>query len=301
MRCPFATAALLAATACGAPPEPGGGAAPDTSDPPADARPLAPPPETAPAERPAEPAAGAPADTLPELRLVSREPLRGRIPTDLGLTGRNKLNPVEERFRRGIPPETPAWIPRTRDGLDLFLADSVEGGWLALYRGSLVIRPGARNSPYRAALFEPGGEVAWDLDLGAHLSRPDHLEVQDLRYADGALYFNEACQSYSREAGGRCSSLVRLDPRTGRVAWRTRPRVSNNVFILYGPWVVAGYGFTAEPDSVFLVDRGNGRIVARAPLDTAASYLEADGPRLTVLTRDSVYTYRVEGREVPSS
>jgi len=292
---------LLAATACGAPPEPGGGAAADTSVPPVAARPEAPAAETAGAERPAGPTAEARTDTLPELRLVSREPLRGRIPTDLGLTGRNKLNPVEERFRRGIPPETPAWVPRTHGGLELFLADSVEGGWLALYRGPLVIRPGARNSPYRAALFEPGGEAAWDVDLGAILSRPDHLEVQDLRYADGALYFNEACQSYAREAGGNCSSLVRMDPRTGRVAWRTRPRVSNNVFILHGPWVVAGYGFTAEPDSVFLVDRDNGRIVARAPLDTAASYLEADGPRLTVLTRESVYTYLVEGQGVPSS
>ena len=135
------------------------------------------------------------------------------------------------------------------------------------------------------------------MDLGDHLSRPDHLEVQDLRYADGALYFNEACQSYSREAGGRCSSLVRLDPRAGKVAWRTRPRVLQRLPAAR-PRVAAGYGFTAEPDSLFLVDRRTGRIAARAPLDSAPSYMEADGPLLTVLTSSEVYTFRVVPQQV---
>jgi hypothetical protein len=232
-----------------------------------------------------------------ELRLVKREPLRGRSLDELGLSGENKPNGPGERLRRAVPRETPARVPRELDGLQLFVADSTPEGWLAFYRGPLELRPGSANAAFRAALFGADGR-AWEVDLGDHLSRPDHLEVQDLRYADGALYFNEACQSYSREAGGRCSSLVRLDPRTGRVAWRTRPRVSNNVFVLHGPWVAAGYGFTAEPDSLFLVDRRTGRIAARAPLDSAPSYLEADGPLLTVLTSAGVYTFRVVPQRV---
>ncbi len=194
MRPAAAALALLAAAACGSPRE----ADPADAEAPASAAAPAPAPA-----RTAPPAAGrAPADTLAELRLVKREPLRGRSLDELGLSGGNKPNGPGERLRRGVPLETPAHVPRELDGLELFVADSTPEGWLAFYRGPLEMRPGSANAAFRAALFAADGGRAWEVDLGAHLSRPDHLEVQDLRYADGALYFNEACQSYSREAGG---------------------------------------------------------------------------------------------------
>ena len=124
MRPAAAALALLAAAACGSPRE----ADPADAEAPASAAAPAPAPA-----RTAPPAAGrAPADTLAELRLVKREPLRGRSLDDLGLTGENKPDGPGERLRRQVPPETPAHVPRELDGLELFVADSTAEGRPAL-------------------------------------------------------------------------------------------------------------------------------------------------------------------------
>ncbi|HEX5724884.1 MAG TPA: hypothetical protein VFX98_05430 [Longimicrobiaceae bacterium] len=226
-----------------------------------------------------------------ELRLVSQRPLGGAGYAELGLTGENKPNGLEYRLRRSVPPELPGFVPRTRAGLELFIADRTADGWLAFYRGPLAGLPDSANVPFRTVFFNAKGQRRWELELNPLLSRPDHLEVQDVRYADGRLYFNEACQSYSREAGGRCSALVRVDPARRRVEWRTGPLVSNNVFLVHGRWLIAGYGFTAEPDFVHVVDRGTGRVLARRRVDSAPSYFEIKDGRLHVVTHTSMYVF----------
>ncbi len=218
------------------------------------------------------------AEGEPEPEFVSEEFRR------LNLTGANKPNGMEYRLRRSVPAAAPAFLPRHLDGLELFIADRVPEGWLGFYREPLERMEAPANPRFRAILFAEEGERLWELDLNRFLSRPDHLEIQDIRYQEGELYFNEACQSYSREAGRRCSSLVRLDPRRQVVAWRTPPLTSNNIFLLHGPHVIAGYGFTAEPDSLFWIRRQTGEVVARRRLDSAHAYLEVRDDRLVVVT-----------------
>ncbi len=84
---------------------------------------------------------------------------------------------------------------------------------------------------------------------------------------------------------------MRVDPAARSVDWRTPPLTSNNVFILHGLWVIAGYGFTAEPDHLHVIDRETGRVLARRRLDSAASYLEVKDGGLHVVTYDSVYVF----------
>ncbi|HEU0055067.1 MAG TPA: hypothetical protein VFQ39_17895 [Longimicrobium sp.] len=235
-------------------------------------------------------AAVAQRDGAVTLRLVSSR----RVPTDdlaaLGLTGANKPNGAASRLRMGVPDGLPPAIQRMDGARELFLADSTEDGWLALYRTPLAkLPPNHGNGEYRVTMFAPDGRTRWTLDLARFLSRLNRLEVQDVRYAGGKLYFNEACQSYSREAGGRCSALVRVDAARGTVDWRTPPLVSNNVFILHGRWVIAGYGFTAEPDYLRVVDRETGRVLARRLVDSAPTYLEMKDGRLHVLTYSNTH------------
>jgi hypothetical protein len=228
------------------------------------------------------------------MRLISQRRKTADDYASLGVTGINKPNAVFQRLRMGYAGTLPPYVQPRLDGMDMMLADSTQDGWLALYRTPLAEWAGsAANGGYRAVLYAGDGARKWELDLTRFLSRTDRLEIQDLRYADGKLYFNEACQSYSREAGGRCSSLLRVDVGRGTVDWRTPPLVSNNVLILHGPWVIAGYGFTAEPDFLHLIDRRTGAIVAKQRLDSAQSYLEVRGNRLHVVTYDSVYVFEL--------
>jgi hypothetical protein len=269
--------------------------------------PSAPPGPTPPSTTP--PAAGSPGGAMvpprrppetpaPDARLVRlrAEPLNGRGYAQLGLSGANKPNGLEYRLRQEVPAQRPAYLKAELDGLQLFIADSTADGWMGFYRGPLGGAPNSGNVAYRAVMYRRDGTRAWDTNLNRFLSRTDHLEVQDVRYANGRLYFNEACQSYSREAGGACSSLLAVDPVAGTVAWRTPPLTSNNIILLHGPYIVAGYGFTAEPDSLFLVDRATGRILDRQPLDSAAGYLEVTGEELVVVTTNQLYYFRIQPR-----
>jgi hypothetical protein len=241
----------------------------------------------------AAPAARAQSVTPVHLRLVVQRRIGAMTtPQTFGLTGANKPNGRMYRLRESVPDKTPEYVPRQEDGLDLSIAEATSDGWLAFYR-SPPGRDEPRNSRFAAVMYGAGGERRWTLPLNPLLSRPDRLEITDVRYANGKLYFNESCQSYAREAGGRCSSLVRVDPVTRRVEWRTPPRVSNGIFILDGTLVIAGYGFTAEPDSVRVIDRETGRILAATGVDTAPEYLEVKDGRLYVMTSWSLYVYEI--------
>src|SRR5262249_14090676 len=145
-------------------------------------------------------------------------------------------------------PEVPVFVPLASGSLELFVLDRGTED-VALYRdpydaGSCSLS-GDANCDYEVKVFRCG-ELAASVALGPLLSRKDELEVQDIRYADGVLYFNEACQSYSRLAGGRCSSMVAVDVQSGQVLWRSEPLRSNNVFLVVGDYLVTGYGFTGE-------------------------------------------------------
>lgn len=237
-----------------------------------------------------------PAQSAPILAVVSREPLGGRTSyPSLGLSGANKANGLEHRFRESVPGNTPRYVRRDVAGMSLTIAEPTADGWLGFYRSD-ADGATSRNSRFHAALYRPDGSMVWNIELNPFLSRTTRLEIQDVRYRGGRLYFNEACQSYSREAGGRCSSLVRVDPVKRRVDWRSRTRVSNNIFIFSGPYIVAGYGFTAEPDSLFLVSPESGRVVASRVLDTAHRYLEERGGQLRVVTTGNLYTLQVRQR-----
>lgn len=249
----------------------------------------APPVATSPVVRPSPPTAPAAADSV-ALRQLSRRTVTTSgglsVYERIGVTGANKPQGPEGRMRRSIPDDLPPFIFRDADGLELYVADETPDGWLAFYRTPLGEWAGEmyRNAAFHAILFSLDGQVQWSLDLNRFLSRPDHLEIQDVRYADGELYFNEACQTYARDAGGRCSALVRVDPARPAVDWRTPPLVSNDLFILHGPYVIAGYGFTAEPDYVRVIDRQTGRVLHRTGVDSAPEYLEVKDGRLHVLT-----------------
>jgi hypothetical protein len=180
---------------------------------------------------------------------------------------------VDARGRAWKGGDVPSFVPKLVESMTLFLLDEADGGYLAFYREMYGLTTCGlnddQNCAYEARHYDARGALRWRLPLNPLLSRPDQLEIQDIRLAGGVLYFNEACQSYSSGANGRCSSLVAVDPRAAKVLWRTEPLVSNSRFVVRGCYLVAGYGFTAERDHVFLVDRTTGKVVQRLPVSSA--------------------------------
>jgi hypothetical protein len=205
-------------------------------------------------------------------------------------------------------PEVPSFVPLTINTKELTLLDAVGGGYLALYRepygGNSCQLGDWSNCDYEVRLFDCAGTVRSRIDINRHMSGKRHLEVADVRYADGIVYFNEACMTYSWQAGGRCSSLVAIETRTGNRLWRSGFKVSNNVFLVKDKYLIAGFGFTGRPAALHLVRRDNGRVVRSAALKTkhavggshdALTLLPGDMLRVGIYESNSDLMFRAAG------
>ena len=61
-------------------------------------------------------------------------------------------------------------------------------------------------------------------------------------------------------------------------------------------YLLTGYGFTAEPDYLYLLDRRTGRVVERLTLPSAPEKITRSGKRFVVRTYDHVVTVGLRGR-----
>jgi hypothetical protein len=123
------------------------------------------------------------------------------------------------------------------------------------------IRPGERELVYE--------EVVW-----AH-------------EADGVLYVENAHLTYARSSYDRNAYITAIDPTTKKRLWRSPALVANaKNFVLAGRYLVTRYGFTAEPDYLYLLDRKTGRVTERLKLPSAPERITRHGNRLTVRTYD---------------
>jgi hypothetical protein len=229
-----------------------------------------------------------------------RDSFRGRL-----------RNHTEGALSRGSPrlwvgPQVPGFVPLTEGTQELSLLDPVGDEFLAFYRdpygASTCSLSGHVNCGFTARLFSHCGDVKWTVRINDFLSRPTYLEVQDVRYDDGVLFFNEACQSYAKGAKGRCSSLVAVDPQRGALLWRTPPLVSNGRFLVHGDYLVTGYGFTAERDNVFVVRRRDGKVMHKRSVPTAPEdILLAGGAAVDVILYpgDRTRRFRLQGWDGP--
>lgn len=225
------------------------------------------------------------------------------VAKDPGFRGRLRAH-TEGALSRGesrvwVGPSVPGFIPLSLDTTELFLLERDGDVDVALYRDPYGASSCTLGSPNNCRFVVRGFrdcQPIYTLELGEYLSRKDRLEVQDLRVVDGIAYFNEACQSYSKEAGGKCSALLAVDTRTGKLLWRTKPRVSNNRFLVLDRYIISGYGFTAEPDAIFVIRRADGVVMHRAKLRTAHEDLVLEGAdRLTVGLYDGTAQFELRG------
>lgn len=62
--------------------------------------------------------------------------------------------------------------------------------------------------------------------------------------------------------------ITALDKITGKVLWRTKPLISNAAnFEIIEDTLIAGYGFTAEPDYLYLLDKKLVRSMIKSGLE----------------------------------
>ncbi len=111
---------------------------------------------------------------------------------------------------------------------------------------------------------------------------------------EGVLVVSNSHATYARSSRGQNAYVTAVDLPTGKLRWRSRPLVSNSEsFAVVKDAIVTGYGFTNEPDFLYVLDRRTGAVVQRLPLPSSPEYVIAKGDRVYVRTYDHDVVFRV--------
>jgi len=109
---------------------------------------------------------------------------------------------------------------------------------------------------------------------------------------DGVVYVSHDHRTYAASSMGHNGYLSALDLETGALLWRSEPLVCNSRnFLLSGELVYCGYGFTAEPDFVTVLDRRTGALLEKTKVATGPDYLMLRDDTLYVRTYDMDYVF----------
>jgi len=228
----------------------------------------------------------------PVLRQLSVRPLPKAVDLKaLGLSGRNKPNGLYQRYRISLPEKIPDFIPRKSGEERLTILERSGERWVALYRTP----PGSGEDSSTVAVYDAKGEGLYRMSPGYIFSQRRGLEVQDMHLDGEILYFNGACVGPSSRYKGRCSALYAYDFPHEDLLWKSPDRVSRGIFLLDDDTIVSGYGATGERDRLYLLDKRDGKVLQRLPLDSAPLYMERKGDRLFVVTHRKLYTFALEG------
>ena len=113
---------------------------------------------------------------------------------------------------------------------------------------------------------------------------------------NGILYVENAHLTYAKSSYGRNAYISAVDPAKRRLLWRSPALVANAAdFVLLNDTIVSGYGFTAEPDYLYAIDRATGKVRGRLLLPSAPQTIARHGNMLTVVTYDHRLTIQVDG------
>jgi hypothetical protein len=126
--------------------------------------------------------------------------------------------------------------------------------------------------------------------------RPFTYEQVVYARESGTLFVETAHQTYAKSTYGLNGYLNAIDPRQRKLLWRSLAQVANALnFVLLNETVITGYGFTAEPDYLYAIDRTTGHVKGRVLLPSAPERIARHGNVLTVDTYDHRLTVRVTG------
>jgi hypothetical protein len=247
---------------------------------------------------PAFPKAASALKTGPyELVVVSSDP--NRITDEDAWFEKNNLElpefEVPNAFQ-GTSGNLPDRIPRTYQGNPLIRAIYGGDSTLFLYgRDFASVR-------YLIAMDPKTGDFRYGFDFFHYLQAPGAKPdtVESLTWAEeeeGVLYVANGHSTYAADSKGLNAYLTAIDPKAGKVLWRSSSLVSNaRDFAILEDMIVSGYGFTKEPDFLYLIDKKTGQVMARTKVKSGPDYIVPKEGKVYVRCYDVDYVVEIRRR-----
>ena len=146
-------------------------------------------------------------------------------------------------------------------------------------------------------------KLLYSLDLYTLCNGPDEetgtysYTTQFIKWAkiyDGTLYVSVGHMGYASEEPNS-SYVVAIAPDTGYVLWKSQPLVSNAYnFQIVKDTIICGYGFTAEDDFIYLLDRFTGQQMDKIKVNSGPDQFEVVDDTLYVATYNTAYEFKIE-------
>jgi len=187
-----------------------------------------------------------------------------------------------------LPPprrEPPAFVPRRFRGAELqFEVRQKPSRLFVVYGGRYLVKLTSQDYAFDFVNFSRPPNGAWREDLTW------------AREADGVLYVEHTHLTYASATRGRNAYISAIDLATRKTLWRSPALVANaRTFVVSGDLIVSGYGFTAESDYLYLLDRRTGKVLDRLTVPSAPEVIKLRGDRLFVRTYDRDVVARIVG------
>ena len=178
--------------------------------------------------------------------------------------------------------QTPEQVPRAIEGERLSSVLSHRDHHIGVYQTTVgVFAPGKKPRLFDFARITGRGAVA----------------IGYAQVVGKALLVQLARNGYTEEVQGRTGYIVAVSLDDGHLLWSSGPRVASAAnFAVIGASLVSGFGFTAEPDHLYVLDVATGRTQQKIPLRKAASWIIPKGDKLFVRTYDTDYESRSVAR-----
>mgnify|MGYP001581531859 CR=1 FL=1 len=189
-------------------------------------------------------------------------------------------------------------IPREYQGLTLVNAIRFDKGYFLTYghkanEGHLVL-----------ITDEEIKKAEYALDFSSYLNLPNILPVKDVSTAMGinylkleneVLYVSYGHKNFSKHTQGNNSFLTALKMPDGKALWHSKPLVANSVnFVTLVDSIITGYGYTSEPDYLFILNKHTGALSQQIGLKTGPDYIVHRGNEVYVRTYSTNYIFEIE-------
>ena len=159
--------------------------------------------------------------------------------------------------------------------------------------------------PYMMDICEYGtDEAIYTLDMSDYYM-PDEIAIGDESFVeesihwaveeDGILYVSTYHNTYASSAPHN-GYITAFDIENDfRVLWRTEPLTCNSDnFVIKDDAIICGYGFTAEDDYVYVLDKGSGLRVATYKVKTGPDWFVVKNNQLYVRCYDTDYVFDIK-------
>ena len=230
------------------------------------------------------------------LKLTRLSAKANKITDDQDWFQRNDLHLPVHKYPGNPDGSTPDQTPARFMG-DLLLKAIDAGDSLLLIYG-----PNYAGGRYLVVLDKEAGACRYALDFTSFERSDPAIDpgyyTQMLQWAEeeqGILYISSFHHGYAEDSQGKNAYLTAIDIGRGEILWRSKPLIVNSAnFEIIGDSLVCGYGFTGEPDYLYVLNRHTGTVQSRISVRSAPSYIVHKGNRLYVRTYNRDYVFQIE-------